>query len=147
MWCHSCFWDPRLPNSSLLWTPGLAQSPRTQPDPWCASITSTIHRLGNWRGILGEKISSVYRYQHWVCSCSVAWSCPTLCDPVDCSPPGSSVHDIFPGKNTGVSCYFLLQGIFPTPGLKPSLPCLQHWQMDSLALCHLGSPGINIAFL
>ena len=39
-------------------------------------------------------------------------SCPTLCDPMDCSPPGSSVHS--PGKNTGVGCHALLQGIFPT---------------------------------
>ena len=37
----------------------------------------------------------------------------SLCS-MDCSPPGSSVHGIFPGKNTGVICYFLLQGIFPT---------------------------------
>ena len=27
-------------------------------------------------------------------------SCPTLCDPMDCSLPGSSVHGIFPGKST-----------------------------------------------
>ena len=33
--------------------------------------------------------------------------------------PGSSVH--FPGKNTGVRCHFLLQGIFPTQGSNPSL--------------------------
>ena len=34
------------------------------------------------------------------------------CDPVDCSLPGSSVHGDCPGKNTEVSCHFLLQGIF-----------------------------------
>ena len=39
----------------------------------------------------------------------VAQSCLTLCDPMDCSLPGSSVHGIFPGKNTGVGCHFLLQ--------------------------------------
>ena len=43
-----------------------------------------------------------------------AQSCPALCDPMDCSPPGSPVHRIFPGKNTGVGWQFLLQGIFPT---------------------------------
>ena len=32
----------------------------------------------------------------------VAQSCLTLCDPVDCSSPGSPVHGIFPGNNTGV---------------------------------------------
>ena len=37
-------------------------------------------------------------------------SCPTLCDPIDGSPPGSPVRDS-PGKNTGMSCHFLLQGI------------------------------------
>ena len=36
----------------------------------------------------------------------------TLCDPRDCSPPGSSVH----GRNIGVGCHSLLQGIFPTQG-------------------------------
>ena len=40
--------------------------------------------------------------------------CLTLYDPMDCSPPGSSVHGYFPGKNTGAGCHFLLQGIFPT---------------------------------
>ena len=38
------------------------------------------------------------------------------------------------GKNTGVGCHFLLQGIFPIQGLK------LHWQADSLPLCHMGSP-------
>ena len=40
--------------------------------------------------------------------------CPTLCDPMDCSLPGSSVHGDSPGKNTGVGCPALLQGIFLT---------------------------------
>ena len=47
----------------------------------------------------------------------VAHSCPTLCDPMDCSLPGSSVHADSPGKNTGVGCHGLLQGIFPTQEL------------------------------
>ena len=57
-----------------------------------------------------------------VVCCLVAQSCPTLCNPMDYSPPGSSVHGIFfPGKNTGVGCHFLLQGISPTQGLYPGL--------------------------
>ena len=40
-----------------------------------------------------------------------AQSCLTLCDPIDCSPPGSSVHGDSPGKNTGVACHALLQEI------------------------------------
>ena len=48
--------------------------------------------------------------------CAVTLSCPALCDPEDCSPPGSSIHGDSPGKNTGVGCHFLLQGIFWTQG-------------------------------
>ena len=56
--------------------------------------------------------------------CLVAQSCLTLCDPMDCSPPGPSVHGDSPGMNTRVGCHALLQGIFPTQGSNPSLlPC------------------------
>ena len=51
----------------------------------------------------------------------VAQSCPTLCNPMDYSPPGSSVPGIFPGKTTGMGCHFLLQGNFLTQGLNPGL--------------------------
>ena len=47
------------------------------------------------------------------------------------------------GKNTGESCHFLLQGIFPTQGSNPCLLCLLHWQMDSLPLAPLGKPLLN----
>ena len=43
------------------------------------------------------------------------------CNPTDCSLPGSSVHGVLAGKNTGVCCHFLLQGIFLTQGLNPCL--------------------------
>ena len=56
-----------------------------------------------------------------VMECLVAQLCLTLCNPMDCSPPGSSVRGDFPGKNTGVGCHALLQGIFPTQGLNPGL--------------------------
>ena len=52
----------------------------------------------------------------------VTQSCPTLCDPVDCSLRGSRSPWDSPGKNTGVGCHFLLQGIFPTQGSNPGLP-------------------------
>ena len=46
--------------------------------------------------------------------CLVTQLYPTFCNPMDGSPPGSSVHGDSPGKNTGVGCHALLQGIFPT---------------------------------
>ena len=42
----------------------------------------------------------------------------------------------FPGKNTGVGCHFLLQGIFPTQGLNPGL---LHWRQALYCLSHQGS--------
>ena len=53
--------------------------------------------------------------------CLVTQLCPTLCDPMDCSPPGSPLHGDSPGKTTGVGCHALLQWIFPTQGLNPDL--------------------------
>ena len=50
----------------------------------------------------------------YVCVCDQ--SCLTLCNP----------HGNFPGKNTGVGCHFLLQGIFLTQGSNLSLLCLLH---------------------
>ena len=61
-------------------------------------------------------------------------SCPTLCNPMDCSPPGSSIQGDSPGKNTGVGCHALLQGIFLSRGLNPPLLFLLHWQAGSLTL-------------
>ena len=55
-------------------------------------------------------------YSGHLCACSVAQSCLNLCNPIDGGPPGSSVHGIFPGRNTGVGCYFLFQRICPTQG-------------------------------
>ena len=40
---------------------------------------------------------------------------------MDCNPLGSSVHGGSPGKNTGVHCHALLQGIFLTQGSNPRL--------------------------
>ena len=70
-----------------------------------------------------------------MCVCArLLQSYTTLCSPMDCSPPGSSVRGDSPGKNTGVSCHALLQGVFPTQGSNPSLLCLLHWQAGSLPL-------------
>ena len=77
----------------------------------------------------------------------VAQSCPTLSDPMDCSPPEFSVHGIFQAgvlewgaiafsKNTGVGCHSLLQEIFPTQGLNPAL---QHCRQMLYHLTHQGS--------
>ena len=65
-------------------------------------------------------------------------SCPTLCDPIECSLPGSSVLGIFQAGLLEWVSHLLLQGIFPTQGSNPHLLCLLH-QADSLPLSHQGS--------
>ena len=56
--------------------------------------------------------------------CLVAQSCPTLCNPKDCSPPGSSVHGDSPNEHTGVGGHALPLGDLPNPGIKPRSPVL-----------------------
>ena len=86
---------------------------------------------------------SLYLFIAVLCLCFVVQSCPTLCNPMDCSLPGSSVHGYSPGKNTGVGFHFLFQGIFPTQGLNL---CLLHWQADSLPQSSLGRPTITYIY-
>ena len=66
-----------------------------------------------------------------LCACSAV---SHSLQPVDCSPPGSSVRGDSPGKNPGVRCHFLLQWIFPTQG---SNSRLLRWQEGCLPLGHL----------
>ena len=68
----------------------------------------------------------------------VAQSCPTLCNPRLHCPWDS------PGKNTGVGCHFLLQGIFPIQGSNPSL---LHCRQILHHLSHQGSPASFIPIL
>ena len=71
--------------------------------------------------------------------CLVAQLWLSLCDPMDCSPPGSSIHRHSPGKNSGVGCHSVLQGIFLTQGLNSGLP---HCRQILYCLSHQGSPRI-----
>ena len=67
--------------------------------------------------------------------------CPTLCNPMDCCPPGSSVHGILQVRRR-VGCHAFLQGIFLTQGLNPGL--LQFGQI-LYCLSHQESPGLSLS--
>ena len=67
----------------------------------------------------------------------VAQSFLTFCNPMDCSPPGSSVHEDSPGKKSGVGCHALLQWVFPTRASKPVLLHCR-WVLYHLSLKNLG---------
>ena len=64
-----------------------------------------------------------------------AQSCPTLCDPMDCSPPGSSVHGVSQARILEWVAIPLSGGL-PDSVIEPASPALQ---ADSLPLHHLGS--------
>ena len=65
----------------------------------------------------------------------VQW-CPTLCDPMDCSPPGSSVHGILQARILEWVAIPFSRGIFPTLGLNPGLP---HCRQILYHLSHQGN--------
>ena len=75
--------------------------------------------------------------QIWCAVCLVTQLCLTLCDPMDYSPPGSSVHGDSPGKNywSGLPCPS--PGDLPNPGIEPMSPALQ---ADSLPSEPPGKP-------
>ena len=72
-------------------------------------------------------------------------SCVWLCDPRDCSLPDRLICPLgtFSGKNTGMGCHPLLQGIFPTQGPNLLLLCLLHWKVGSLPLGLPGKPATD----
>ena len=82
----------------------------------------------------------------WVCIYvyEVKWSevtqsCPTLCNPMNCSLPGFLCPWDSPGRNTGVGCHFLLQEIFPTQGSNLGLliagRCFTFWATREVHIC------------
>jgi len=77
-----------------------------------------------------NQLPIVFPLQYAACSV-VSNSCKPLQPPRLLCPWDS------PGKNSGVGCHFLLQGIFLTQRWKWHHLCLLHWQADFLPLCHL----------
>ena len=71
-------------------------------------------------------------------------ACPALRDPTDCSPPGSSAHEVSPGKNTEVGCHPRFPGIFPIQELNWGL---LHFRQSLYQLSYLGSPWVSLHHL
>ena len=108
------------------------------------SLSLPQMRYSTWESLDGGWAEVTTRWPwphtiHWLCShvCLVTQLCLILCDPMDCSPPGSSVTGNSPGKNTGVGCHALFHGIFPTQGSNPGLV---HCRQILYHLSHQGSP-------
>ena len=76
-------------------------------------------------------------------ACSVTQSCPTLCNSMDCSPPGSSVHRISPARRLKwVAVSFSTGSFGPRDWTRVScVSCIGRW---ILSLHPLGSPGFRL---
>ena len=72
--------------------------------------------------------------------CFAAQPCPILCDPMDCSLPGSSVHGIFEARILEWVAISSYGGILPTPGIEPTSPVSPVFQVDSLPAEPLEKP-------
>ena len=71
-----------------------------------------------------------------------AQSCPTPCDPMDCSPPGSSVHGILQARIPEWVAVSFSRDL-PDPGIEPGSPMAPALQADSLPLSRQGSPNVS----
>ena len=111
-------------------TPSINPHMFLQHDPKCMPVTMSVGKLQNSESVNVSTCLHAKSLQ----------SCLTLCNPLDSSSPGSSVHGILQGKNTGVGCHALLQRIFLTQGSNLHLLCLLHWQEGSLPLTPSGNP-------
>ena len=87
---------------------------------WLISLSLRLFTL---KFILSDV--NILSYSSYFPLCACAQLCPTLCNPMDCSPSCCSVRGIFHAKNIGVSCHFLLRGIYPTQGLT-CLSCISY---------------------
>ena len=117
--------SPALPPTGLC--PG-PQFPQLQP-----GLMTTPHHRAVWRPL--GKACERMPAPSWVRSRSVCakslQSYLTLCNPMDCSPPGSSVHGILQARTLEWVAMPSSRGSFPTQGSDPRLLCLLHWQTGS----------------
>ena len=131
---NACYWKELLNSEIFRWTLG---------DTYIFVVTQSLSHI---------QLFVTHELQHtrlpclslspWVCSnscplsqwchptiyihaCLITQTCLTLCNTIDCSLPGSSVHGFLQARNTRVGCHSLPQGIFPgifsVPGIEPSL--------------------------
>ena len=84
------------------------------------------------------EIDSQTREQTYESESEVAQSCPTLCNPVDCSLPGSTVPGILQARILEWVSISFSRGIFPAHGSNPGLP---HCRWILYQLSYRGSPS------
>ena len=109
---------------------------------WILQSHSFLYGSNCWR----EFVNTNYVLEHILILDTQQLSCFShawlFCDPMDCSPPGFSVHEI---SQTGIwnRLLFPSPGDLPNPGIEPVSLALLHWQVSSLPLRHQGSPILH----
>ena len=91
------------------------------------SLAFSIYNSKIWLQFLTYAFISTIHSTYILCESEVAQSCPTLCNPMDCSSPGCSIHGMS-WQECWSGLHVLLQGIFLSQGLNMSLPCLLCWR-------------------
>ena len=92
-----------------------------------------------WKKEISVCFDQYYNKRRWIACVLSCLPCPTLRDPMDCSLPGCSVHEILQARILEWIAQFCAPpGIFPT---QRSNLCLLHWQAGSLLLVPLGKPN------
>ena len=108
-------------------------------------FTFPIRQINTWasekfRSYASIKYSFFFLRRNRVRVCVL--SSPTLCYPKDCSHQVPLTMEFSRQEYWSGLPFLLLQGIFLTQGSNQCLFCLLHWQVNSLPLCHLGSPRV-----
>ena len=124
----------------LTWQHWLLRMVKTWKQPKCSPTEEQIKKV--W-------CVCVCVWWNTVCVLGLAAeSCLTLCDPINCSPPGSPVHADSPGRNTRVGLPGPPPGDLPNPGIEPRSPTLQVDSLPSEPQGKLRNTGVgSLSFL
>ena len=118
---------------------GPVHTPRKGLSQWTLPDS---HSISTWLKLTSDNVKD--RSTNWprracVLLTESLQSCPTLCDPMNCSLLGSSVHGILQGR-TLEWLHCPPPGDLPDPGIEPTSLCLLHWKVGSLSLVPPGKP-------
>ena len=145
--CNHPYMDP---DTSMNGHRGLSTIRLHPSSPACPTVLATFPSqnkwttpgLEVWKPVFSPILAVAHIYISHACVCAkLLQSCPTLCDSMDCSPPGSSVHGPLDSLGKIWSGLPLLPpGDLHNPRTEPVPPATPALQVDSLPLSHRGSP-------